>query len=305
MAKSKYKQEVHRRMGEKISMRYGTKFAMFIGIGIPLVLNVVYYFYVTNVWGRGYANQHIGEFFILTVLAEVLLLVAFTLYWRYCEIPEEIYGEQEEAYNKQQEIIEQYKREELDIRIFRGQRTNLYTKTFGYEEEDKEYLPVLVLDIINEYDQKIIELEARILHIFQWNEEHSARNEECVEFAIRDRLRWQNGETQIELRPGFPATKLQIALHRPDDYELEFRTEPRHKRRGGLKKEAIYEIEIAFMGKLEGNDSRYKSKTHVAEFYSSPKKGRLNFTDSITSLDDIPKELIRFVAYAEFDINSS
>jgi len=184
--------------------------------------------------------------------------------------------------------------QQLHIRVLGGRASNL-------SKEEKEYIPLLVLDVINdeEPEVKLIELEARLVRVFQWHKGHSTRNEEANNPPISGMLLWENERSQIELRPGFPPTGLQIAILRPDDNALEFRTQPRQRNVESLKEEAIYEVLIEFKGKLEGNDSRFKTYFHTGEFFASPESTRLDFTGTATRLDEIPKNLIRFVRYSE------
>lgn len=88
-----YKKEVDEKMSQKIKEHYGTKNARILFITILIFVNIIGFIVFWFLWGIDTAIQLIVGFLIGTALFELFILWAFSLLWRYSEIPEEIYDE--------------------------------------------------------------------------------------------------------------------------------------------------------------------------------------------------------------------
>lgn len=273
----RYTLEIWKRIKRRIEMRFGTRRATIISIAIPLILNVIAYVVFYRLWDLNTANQQILGFFIGTILVEAALLGAFIFSWRFYDVPEEIYSEQGK-------FIESLASEQLNLFVSQG----------GHIFENaSDGIPriYLLLDVVNMETRKIIDVEARFTQIDQWTEKHpDDRTESNGYFSYRtQRLQWQNGSSVIDLTPGFPETKLKIAVLYCYVPEFMFIHEGVLKPLPELQTNSLFRVVIELKGKLEGPDPSYKFFHHEVEFICLPKDCKLDFLPEAAKFPDIPK----------------
>ena len=88
-----YREEIKERLSKKMETQYGRKNIWIIGVIVIILVNVVYGYYSFVFWGIDAAYQNMFEFFVLTVVSGAILFLVLRFYWRFYDIPEEIYIE--------------------------------------------------------------------------------------------------------------------------------------------------------------------------------------------------------------------
>lgn len=195
-----------------------------------------------------------------TVLLEIVLLATFLLSWRYYEIPQEIYNEQAKR-------IKQFWPDTLDIIV----------QDFGIErvsDEDGKYFEEFVLEVRSGYKNKqVIELEARVRTVNQTLFDTDTNEPMTIPFFPDERILWENGNGRVNLRPddrkhiqlGF------LAFDQPQRVYFGERQFTNHL----FERESVYQIDVQFMGKLEG-ETEFRQFNFMQVYYSNPTINRLS-----------------------------
>ena len=95
----------------------------------------------------------------------------------------------------------------------------------------------------------------------------------------------------INLTPGFPETKLKIAMLSCANSEFYFLHEVLLKRVPELQVNSLYKVALEFKGRLDGDDPTYKFFHYEVEFMCLPKNCILDFLPEAASTPDIPEGL--------------
>jgi SNF family Na+-dependent transporter len=97
----KYLKEIKEKMSQKRIGQYGEREIRILFV--PILAIVIILLYIANLilWGLDAANQSFLGYLIGTIFFELLIFGTITLFWRFYEIPEEIYVEDQEKNRRQ------------------------------------------------------------------------------------------------------------------------------------------------------------------------------------------------------------
>ena len=94
MENKQYIHEIHERFKMKLKARYGTIRNVVIGLGLLAIAEIAVYVVLFRVWGVDSAIQQVVSYIIPLVVSGIVL-IGVVVYWRYYEVPAEIYSEQQ------------------------------------------------------------------------------------------------------------------------------------------------------------------------------------------------------------------
>jgi hypothetical protein len=275
----KYSSEIGKRIKQKIEIRFGTRRAIIITITAALIINVIAYIVFRHLWGVNTANQQIFWDVITTVLLAALVFGVSLFFWRFFDIPEEIY-------NDQNKLLEVTQSSDLNLIVSHG--SNIIENA-GVGNPHI----YLTIDVVNKELRKVVDLEARFVTIYQWTEKHpDDRSKSNCYLSFRSKnLQWQDRKYMINLTPGFPETKLKIAMLNCANSEFYFIHEVLTKQVPELQVNSLYKVVIEFKGRLDGDDPTYKFFHYDVEFMCLPNNCILEFLPEAESIPDIPEGL--------------
>jgi hypothetical protein len=281
MGKNEYSKEVQRRIMERIEMRYGTRRATIISIVSPLIVNGVAYLVFRRLWGTDTANQQILGFCIGTVSLEFVLLGILLFFWRFYDVPEEIYNEQRKTIDS---------RIPNQLNIFVGPSPMRGWKMLWKKRERD--IRTVYLTVISKETKKIVEFHATRLELLQRTAdmEPNLRGATFGPGVNNFRFQWENEDVFTSLIPGDKGELLIAELNLTDGYPVfgQPKSSPLDS-----DKPSIYEVYIQFRGKLEG-ETDFGYYNYRTEIYCHPENGILEFVEFVSNIPDELKSKVLF-----------
>lgn len=188
------------------------------------------------------------------------------------------------------------KREEAEIQDSKitnqnQDKLNLFVEQGGHitqSNEQGDIILCLAIDVVNLEKRKIIELEAHLSTIYQWSEALPDNRSVCIDHSKTRPLAWTDEIYKIDLPPGFPETKLKIALLNCMTKSFAFM---HPDKMNSLELDSIYYFRLQFRGKLEGNEPDYKYFDFETEFVCSPQNCILDYLPEAAAFPNFPKGL--------------
>lgn len=264
-------------------MQFGDSRSRFILFFAPLLLNVLTYVVLFFLWDADVANQTIVATLITSYALELVLFVYFTIRWRFFDIPEEIYLEQ-------QKRINDFWPQELSLLIYPS------SVDCEYEDADGVTRPCLSLDIKNNTKRyKILELEASIDHLYQTRIASSGKPHSLM-FSIRDSAGWDDGSKKIELPPEDEKRLLIARFSHGDPNRVVFGKTPYVH--WLFEEVGMYQVWVSLRGKIEG-ETEYRWNHHQLIFYADTKNNRLVFGEDAKHIPDLPPSFLQSIEASE------
>jgi len=168
--------------------------------------------------------------------------------------------------------------EQLDLWVDHGR--HIYPN-----QGPEEFVMCLTVNVISGETQKILDLEAHLASI-DWLTEKGSNVWHHLPFVRNNRLEWEDGSYQVELKPGINELKqLKIAILNCTTREFRFAHEDLPRKFPYHQGNATYSIRIRFSGKSEGNPI-YKSHEYETEFICVPEESKLEFLQKAENNQD-------------------
>jgi hypothetical protein len=161
--------KVYKRLWNKLKDTYGKPIVIIINLAVFITINILYFVIIRQKWGISYANQEIFDFALRIFIAQVIVLFVLILYWRFIEIPKEIFIEMDKIINKFQNINRDAN---IQIHIFpRLKEGYASVRVINNEIEDIEDCILLLNEISkyenNEFINKTLEINPDNEYILQ------------------------------------------------------------------------------------------------------------------------------------------
>jgi len=187
---------------------------------------------------------------------------------------------QEEAEIQDTKVTDQ-KQDKINLFVEQGRHIT-------QSNEQGDMVLYLVIDVVNQEKRKIIELEAHLSTIYQWTEKHPDDRSVCNDHSKKRPLAWTDGVYKIEIPPGFPETKLKIAVLNCMTKGFAFM---HPDKMSSLELDSIYFFRLQFRGKLEGDNPDYKYFDFETEFVCSPQNCILDYLPEAATFPNFPEGL--------------
>lgn len=279
-----YKKEINKRLKSWILTHKARISWIIAAVVIGHILLYVYYYFLGGK-SFAYANQKIFDNLVELVVIDLVGVIFTYVYLAYHKIPAEIYI-------KQKRIIDQQLPEQLALSIERPP-TNRLNRIGG------KSVRAAFLLIKSRENKKIVELRAIINfeHFYYQPETKKVRQ---AGYELNAILYWDDDKEpkkEIQLRPDVlkililsevvkgqtkDGKSVDIALMHSDPVVSDTT----------FSRESIYQINIVFQGKLEG-EHKFKTYHYTDLIYARPKDQRIFFLDkAIESYNDIPRSLL-------------
>lgn len=259
------------------------RYRILITVVFVIIGNIALFLFYWFAAGTDAAYQNLIESLVNLLVIDGVACVGTYLYIAWYKIPSEIY-------EQQRKIILERLPDELYIDIER---------TPNFLTRDGQGFHAVALRVTNREKKKIIELQALIsfLH-FDYRKDRDFVGEADYEYNAP--LYWtgtEPPENEIELRPDKDRVVLICELTKAKtkdgkDVILALMECNPTLISGNFADESIYQVEILFQGKLEGE---YNFRTHYFKdlLYTKPADQRILFLEEAKkAFPDIPKKLI-------------
>ncbi len=213
-------------------------------------------------------------------------MMILLLYWRYYEIPEDIFTEQSRR-------EEQFWPKDLDILVSEAGTSDTVS-------DNGKIVRMLILEVKNgSKTQKIVELDARMHIVAQSSIEPETDIPMTVRFFPDEILVWQDNQKQVSMRPD-ERLPLVLAFQRWTPPVGEIRFGDRGFSNHLFDREAIYQVEIHFLGRMQ-SETEFKRFYDTRTIYCHPAEGKFCFGSSLgrSTYDNVPEALVKVVSIAE------
>jgi hypothetical protein len=196
-------------------------------------------------------------------------------------------------YSEQSTRIEQFWPEALDILVFYNLDVQEYI-----DEENSEVIAISFTVENENKKNKYIEMTAEIKSVSQTSFDPNTGEIITLPFFADRKVVWDNGETVINLRPNQRMIFYFAYIDKGDHSRLRFGE-------GGYTKwlfdrEAIYQFEIEFIGKIEG-EIEFRRFHYMDVVYANPAKNKMIIAQMAKKyhMDEIPVPFIKVIDAAE------
>jgi len=194
----------------------------------------------------------------------------------------------------QKKRIEQFWPQNLDVRVY-----DAFVREMT--DDNGKTIPVVTVEVVNgDKTRKMLELEAEIQH---FNHTSIDRDDGpmTIPFYPEQRGIWEDNTTSITLRPEGKAMLLIAYLdRRPPENPLRVHFGEGAYTNHLFDREAMYQIEIKFTGKMDG-ELEFRQSHVMRVFYANPAQNVL-YSDNVVKgmfYSEIPRPLIRVLKVAE------
>jgi hypothetical protein len=240
MSQDEYIHVIYQRIKQRFEIRYGTKKAIIINITAAVLLNSGLYFLFFYLWGQDTANQQILSFLVLSVALEIIIFGASWAFWRFSDVPAEIYKEKIETIKELSAAAADVRLDfELFPRYFDGYAS---IKVHNQESDDIEECTLSLLSAIKINGEKTESILDRI-------------NPDNVYIS------WGGGYSKKGTIIGKSAATFNLALHNEDNFL--FLLDNGNKQ---LVEPGLYKLKVAIDGKKNGKKIKRKTKTFFLEY---------------------------------------
>jgi hypothetical protein len=240
MSQDEYIHEVNQRIKQRFETRYGTKKAIIINITAAVLLNSLLYFLFFSLWGQDTANQQILSFLVLSVALEIIILGTSWAFWRFSDVPAEIYKEKVETIKELSAAATDAK---IDFELFpRCSDGYASIKIHNQEDDDIDEGTLSLLSATRIIGEKAESILDRI-------------NPDSAYIS------WGGGNTKKGTIIGKSVATFNLALHNKDNFLFLLDNGSKQPVEPGL-----YKLKVAIDGKINGKKIKRKTKTCFLEY---------------------------------------